>query len=54
MSVAPVSDAELLRARVLALFMSAVPAAYGHAEGMPGVEAEALSGLARAVVDSRR
>jgi aminoglycoside phosphotransferase (APT) family kinase protein len=38
-----------LRARVLALNLMSVLARYGHDEGMPGVEAEALAGLGRAV-----
>ena len=45
----PVTDDQLLRARVLALFLCAVLAHYGHAEGMPALAAEALAGLDRAV-----
>jgi aminoglycoside phosphotransferase (APT) family kinase protein len=36
-----------LRARVLALNLMSVLARYGHDEGMPGGEAEALAGLSR-------
>lgn len=36
-----------LRARVLAINLMAILARYGHDEGMPGVEAEALAGLDR-------
>jgi aminoglycoside phosphotransferase (APT) family kinase protein len=43
----PVSEDQLLRARVLALSLCAALAAYGHAEGITGVEREALDGLAR-------
>jgi aminoglycoside phosphotransferase (APT) family kinase protein len=42
--VEPVS---CVRARVLALNLMAILARYGHDEGMPGVEAEALAGLRR-------
>jgi aminoglycoside phosphotransferase (APT) family kinase protein len=45
----PASEASLLRARVLALNLSAILARYGHDEGMPDVETEALAGLDRAV-----
>jgi aminoglycoside phosphotransferase (APT) family kinase protein len=44
----PVRPDQLLRARVLALCLSAVLALYAHAEGMPALEREALGGLARA------
>ncbi|MEW5852478.1 MAG: phosphotransferase [Myxococcota bacterium] len=44
----PVEEASLVRARVLALFLAATLAAYGHQEGMEAVKREALSGLARA------
>jgi aminoglycoside phosphotransferase (APT) family kinase protein len=40
-----VDGATLLRARVLALFLSATLALYARAQGMPALEAEALSGL---------
>jgi aminoglycoside phosphotransferase (APT) family kinase protein len=43
----PVSEESLLRARVLALFLSATLARYGHAEGLLTVETEALAGLRR-------
>jgi len=43
----PVSDDQLLRARVLALFLSAVLALYAHHEDMPALEREALAGLER-------
>ena len=43
-----VSDEQLLRARVIALSLSAALAHYGHHEGFWAVEREALSGLARA------
>jgi len=43
-----VSDEQLLRARVIALSLSAALAHYGHQEGFRAVEREALSGLARA------
>jgi aminoglycoside phosphotransferase (APT) family kinase protein len=43
----PVSDEQLLRARVLALFLCAVLAHYGHAEGLPALRDEALAGLDR-------
>jgi aminoglycoside phosphotransferase (APT) family kinase protein len=42
-----VDPASLVRARVLALNLMAILARYGHDEGMPGVEAEALAGLGR-------
>jgi aminoglycoside phosphotransferase (APT) family kinase protein len=44
----PVSEDSLLRARVLALFLNAILARYGHQERLANVEAEALAGLARA------
>jgi aminoglycoside phosphotransferase (APT) family kinase protein len=43
-----VADASLLRARVLALFLSATLARYAHDQGLPAVEAEALASLDRA------
>jgi aminoglycoside phosphotransferase (APT) family kinase protein len=46
-----VDDATLLRARVLALFLNATLAAYARAERMPALEAEARSGVARALID---
>jgi aminoglycoside phosphotransferase (APT) family kinase protein len=47
----PVTDAQLVRARVLALSLSAALAAYGHSEGMTSVEREGLAGLERAAVE---
>jgi aminoglycoside phosphotransferase (APT) family kinase protein len=47
----PVTEEQLLRARVLALFLSAVLAVYGHREGLAAVEREALAGLARAAAE---
>jgi aminoglycoside phosphotransferase (APT) family kinase protein len=44
----PVDEAQLLRARVLALSLCAALAAYGHQEGNEKVETEALAGLDRA------
>lgn len=44
----PVSEEQLLRARVLAVFLCAVLARYGAAEGLADVEREALDGLRRA------
>jgi aminoglycoside phosphotransferase (APT) family kinase protein len=44
----PVTEEQLLRARVLALFVCGALAAYGHHEGLPNVEREAVEGLARA------
>jgi aminoglycoside phosphotransferase (APT) family kinase protein len=43
----PVSDEQLVRARVLALFLCAVLAVYAHEEGRRDVELEALAGLER-------
>lgn len=42
-----IGEASLLRARVLALNLMSVLARYGHDEGMPAIEAEALAGLGR-------
>jgi aminoglycoside phosphotransferase (APT) family kinase protein len=47
----PVSEEQLLRARVLALFLSAVLAVYGRAEGRANLEREAVQGLVRAATD---
>jgi len=47
----PVSEAQLVRARILALSLCAALAAYGHGERMATVEREALDGLARAARD---
>jgi aminoglycoside phosphotransferase (APT) family kinase protein len=46
-----VNDAQLLRARVLAIQLCSVLAHYGHLEGVEGVKREALAGLERALVD---
>lgn len=46
-----VSDAQLLRARVLAIQLCAALAEYGRIEGNAGVEREAVSGLERALLD---
>jgi aminoglycoside phosphotransferase (APT) family kinase protein len=43
----PVGEEQLLRARVVALSLSAALAHYGHAEGFPAVAREALCGLSR-------
>jgi aminoglycoside phosphotransferase (APT) family kinase protein len=43
----PVSEAQLLRARVLAVNLCVILAVYGRDEGMSGVEREALEGLDR-------
>lgn len=43
----PVSEAQLLRSRVLAANLSVILAVYGQEEGMSGVEQEALKGLDR-------
>jgi aminoglycoside phosphotransferase (APT) family kinase protein len=45
----PVTDAQLLRARVLALSVNAALAAYAGDQGLETVEHEALSGLERAI-----
>jgi aminoglycoside phosphotransferase (APT) family kinase protein len=45
----PVSDAQLLRARLLAVNLCTILAVYGRDEGMSGVEREALAGLERAL-----
>jgi aminoglycoside phosphotransferase (APT) family kinase protein len=47
----PVSDEQLLRARVLAFSLCSALASYAHAEGVRSVELEALAGLARAAED---
>ena len=46
-----VSDDQLMRARVIALSLSAALAHYGHTEGFSTVEREALSGLARTAAE---
>jgi len=47
----PVPDDSLLRARVLALFLNAILLRHARAEGLTAVEAEALAGLERTLVD---
>jgi aminoglycoside phosphotransferase (APT) family kinase protein len=47
----PVAEGSLLRARVLALNLSAVLARYGRANGLDPVEREAVASLDRAVAD---
>jgi len=44
----PVSQEQLLRARVIALSLSAALAHYGHREGFPAVKREAMRGLEQA------
>jgi aminoglycoside phosphotransferase (APT) family kinase protein len=46
-----VSEEQLVRARVLALSLSAALAHYGHYEGFPTVEREALRGLERTATE---
>ena len=46
-----VDDEAQLRARVLAIFLSAVLALYARDQGQPALEREALAGLGRALVD---
>jgi aminoglycoside phosphotransferase (APT) family kinase protein len=46
-----VSDDQLVRARVIALSLSAALAHYGHYEGFQAIEREALSGLVRTAAD---
>lgn len=46
-----VDDTGLLRARVLALFLSATLAVYARAQSIPALEAEGLSGLERTLTD---
>lgn len=47
----PVSEEQLLRARVLAFSVWAALTLYAHAERLPNVEREALAGLARALAE---
>jgi len=47
----PVTDDQLLRARVLAFSLCAALAAYGHEDRLATVEREALDGLERAAAD---
>jgi aminoglycoside phosphotransferase (APT) family kinase protein len=44
-----VNEAQLVRARVLAIQLCAVLAHYGHVEGVAGVEREGIGGLERAL-----
>jgi hypothetical protein len=44
----PVAEESLVRARVLAFFLSAVLARYGRAQGLRDVEREAVGSLERA------
>lgn len=46
-----VTDEQLLRARVLALFLSATLAVYAHHEGMASLEREAIGSLERTAAD---
>jgi aminoglycoside phosphotransferase (APT) family kinase protein len=46
-----VTDAQLLRARVLALFLTATLAVYAHHEGLVKLEREAIASLERTTVD---
>ena len=43
-----VSEEQLLKARVLALFLCAVLARYGHEHGISSIRDEAVAGLERA------
>jgi aminoglycoside phosphotransferase (APT) family kinase protein len=45
-----VTGQQMLRARVLALFLCGTLALFGHHEGLPALEREALAGLARTCV----
>jgi len=47
----PVRDDQLVRARVLALFLCGSLAVYGHHEGVEGLKREALAGLVLAATD---
>src|SRR4029453_9176052 len=49
----PVTVEQLLRARVLSLFLNAMLAIYAHAEGLRALEGEAIVGLERTMVVSR-
>jgi hypothetical protein len=46
-----VSHDALLRTRVLALFLNAMLAMYARDQGLPGLEAESLRGVERALAD---
>jgi aminoglycoside phosphotransferase (APT) family kinase protein len=47
----PVSEEQLLRARVLSLFLNAILAIYAHAEKRRALEREAIAGLQRTLVE---
>jgi aminoglycoside phosphotransferase (APT) family kinase protein len=47
----PVSEEQLLRARVVSLSLSTALAHYGHSEGFAAIEREALAGLGRAAAE---
>ena len=47
----PVSEEQLLRARVLSLFLNAMLAIYARAEGLRMLECEAIAGLHRTMAD---
>jgi aminoglycoside phosphotransferase (APT) family kinase protein len=47
----PVSDEQLLRARVIAFSLCAALTHYGHSEGFGAIECEALAGLERAAAE---
>ncbi|HYX76867.1 MAG TPA: phosphotransferase [Gaiellaceae bacterium] len=47
----PVSDEQLLRARVVAISLSAALAHYGHSEGFGAIAREALAGLEQAAAE---
>jgi aminoglycoside phosphotransferase (APT) family kinase protein len=51
-SYGTVEEHELMRARVLALFLCATLASYAHTEGMPDLEREAVDGLHRTLLTS--
>jgi aminoglycoside phosphotransferase (APT) family kinase protein len=44
-----ITDEQLLRARILSLFLCGTLALYGHHEGMPQLKREALAGLDRTI-----
>jgi aminoglycoside phosphotransferase (APT) family kinase protein len=49
-AVYPVTDEQLLRGRVLALFLCAILAAYARDTGAPALEREMISGLERTLI----
>ena len=51
LAVYPISGEQLLRARMLGLFLFTILALYAHHEGLPVVKAEALLGLDRAATE---